>query len=229
MFTVIHGDDTTASRNYFHELKQNASAPNSLEGDKATITDITQILQGGGLFVDKQEVFLENLLSKKKDAKELQAILALFQSEGKTHDIVLWEGKELTKKQLDGVSGATVKVYKLPQSLFAFLESIRPGNSTQMVSLFHQTLTSSEPEMIFFMLIRQLRTLLALKDPQTTIDEVRRMSPWQRGKLQKQSQAFSDNQLISAYQKLAKLDLEHKTGGNVVPLTSSIDIFLMEV
>lgn len=229
MITILHGDDTTASRNAYHLIKTQAQHPQTFEADKVSLTDLMQILEGGGLFVQKQEVFLEQVLSKKKDSKELAAISTLLQQHAADHTIVLWEGKELTKKQLEIISKATVRVFKLPGVLFTFLESIKPGNTKVMLSLFQQTLQTAGEEMVFFMLIRQIRILLALKDPQSAIEEVRRIAPWQKGKLQAQANAFTPKQLVTFYQKLAQADLQHKTGADTVPLAHTIDFLLLEV
>lgn len=228
MLLLLHGDDITASRNAYHQAKQSATNPLTFDGDKVQMTDLAQILSTGGLFLESQTVFIEQLFSKKKDTKELAAICTLLDMHEKDHMLVLWEGKDLTKKQLEYLKNATVRVYKLPQVLFTFLESIYPGNAMRSLKLFHDCLKTQEPEMLFFMLIRHLRILLALTDTASDIEEVRRIAPWQRGKLQKQSSQFSQQHLRSLYQKLAEIDHQYKTGGSPIPLSSAIDFFLLE-
>lgn len=229
MLIVLHGEDIAASRNYYHALKQKSTTPITFEGEKITLTDLTQALSGGGLFVEKQEIFIENLLAKKKDSKELAAIFTLFSLEAASHEIVLWEHKELTKKQQDTAKGAQIKVFKLPQSLFSFLDSFKPNNTQTMLKLFHETLENAEGEMVFFMLIRQTRILLGLHDANSSIDEVKRIAPWQRGKLANQAKLFDKTALISLHKKLAELDLGQKTGTNTLPLITAIDFLLGEV
>lgn len=227
MITIFHGDDIATSRNLYHAAKQKAENPMTFDGEKVSLTDLTQALAGDGLFGEKQSIFIENLLTRKKDSKELSAIQHLFTTHAADHEITLWEGKEVTKKQLETIKQAVVKLCKLPQALFSFLESLKPQNTFQSLKLFHQAIAAGEEEMIFFMLIRQTRLLLALHDNRTTIDEVKRMAPWQQGRLQKQAKMFSEKTLIMLYQKLAEIDLAQKTGKNILPLSNAIDFWLL--
>ena len=112
------------------------------------------------------------------------------------------------------------------------MDSIKPGNGPQLVKLFHQTLETAEIEIIFFMLIRQLRLLLALSEKEETpesIDEIKKMAPWQKGKLHNQAAFFTQEQLLTLYQKLFVIEVGQKTGGLSSSLTSTIDFFLFEV
>jgi DNA polymerase III delta subunit len=229
MIILLHGDDTANSRKAYGELKK--TYPNSVtfEGDAVTLTDLTQELSGGGLFSEEKHVFLEQLLSKKKAAAEREAIIALLTSSGKESVIVLWESKEIDKKTLSFFPQAQNRVFKLPQTLFALLDAMKPRNTTTLIDLFHKTIEATEEELAFFMLVRQVRLLLALSNPQATIDETKRMTPWQRGKLQKQATYFSKEQLILLYKKLFEIEKGMKTGTLSMSLSSTIDIFLTEV
>ena len=79
-------------------------------------------------------------------------------------------------------------------------------------------------------LIRQIRILLCLseKSPEN-ISEVVRIAPWQRGKLEKQVQAFGKERLEELYARLFEIEVGQKTGGLNSPLTSTIDFFLAEI
>jgi DNA polymerase III delta subunit len=91
-----------------------------------------------------------------------------------------------------------------------------------------------EEEAVFYMLIRQFRTLLALHPNasnklENQIEELKRAQPWQKEKLMKQSHLFTLPQLIRLYTHLFELDKGQKTGNLTLPLRSSIDIFLLEI
>ena len=123
---------------------------------------------------------------------------------------------------------AKVHVFKFPQKLFSFLDSLIPKNSS--IPLFHELLTTTESELIFFMIIRQFRILLSLKEPANeTIDEVKRMAPWQKSKLQKQASLFSKKKLVSLYNSLYEIELSQKTGFSAMSITDSIDFFLADL
>lgn len=230
MLTIIHGDDVAASRNALHELKQKKQDMTMLEGEAVTLTDIHQVFDGGGFFVTEKSVVIEQLLSKRKTSKELDAIISYLREKTLEHEIILWESKDLDKKSLSRFPHSTVKGYNLPQSLFLFLDTIKPGNGQKLSQLFHTALQTTEPEMILFMLVRQVRILLALSEKgQETIDEVKRLAPWQANKLQKQALLFKPHQLISMHRQLFHLDKKMKTGDLDMSLSLAIDIFLLRI
>src|SRR3989344_6724937 len=197
MITIIHGDDTASSRTYLTDLRDKSPEAAFLDGSSISITDLTQVLDGGGLFQNEKTVIIERLYSRKKAAKEFEAFVSYLQSKTLDHEIILWEDKELDKRSLSIFRHATVKDYKLPQTLFLFLDSISPNQGTKLVQLFHKVLPETDVEMVFFMLVRQVRLLLALREQSTEqIDEVKRLAPWQLNKLQRQAGLFTPTQLV---------------------------------
>ncbi len=231
MVLLIHGDDITASRNYFLEERQKDTNSLTLEGEKLTITDLAQTVEGGDLFsTNKKSIYIEQLLTKRKKSKELEEITNFIQKYSKDNDYVLWEAKELERSHLNYFKNPVVKIFKLPQSLFLFLDTIKPANGKQNVQLFHNSITTSEPELVFFMLVKRIRLLLALSsEKKPAIDEVKRLSDWQRSKLQKQVQFFDKNTLVNLYTRLFELEYKQKTGNLPVPLSDAIDFLLIAI
>lgn len=225
MITIIHGDDISASRNFFLEQKIKASNLSSFEGEKLSITDIKQVFEGGGLFSDAKNIFIENFLSK--PASEIIEYLGK-QKEG---NIVIWEEKELTKKQLSVLPKAEVKLFKIPAEIFAFLDSIQPSRGSDLIKRFHSIIGQKETEFVLFMLVRQFRLLLSLVDNSSKdeIDEVKRLAPWQKSKLLRQAGYFSTDKLVELYKKLFNIDYGLKTGSSSLSLTQSIDFFLLSI
>ena len=68
MITIIHGNDTASSRKYY--IDQKTADAFSFEGEKVSLTDLVQILEGGGLFSDSKKIFIDDFLSKRKQGKE---------------------------------------------------------------------------------------------------------------------------------------------------------------
>lgn len=228
MITLIHGDDTASSREYLNTLKQKSVDPLSFDGERLIISDLMQNIEGTGLFFNEKDLFIEDLLSKRKTSKELTEMIEYINNHSNDCNVVLWEGKELTKTQTGQFKKAQVKLFKFPQLVFQFLNSITPGNGKHLVKLFHQLLKTNEPEFVLFMIQRQLRLLLSVTEPGIdTIDEVKRLQPWQLSKLQKQARMFTKERLINAYQKLYEIDLGSKTGGLNQSLVSAVDLFLL--
>ncbi|MBI2430894.1 MAG: hypothetical protein HYV39_02685 [Candidatus Levybacteria bacterium] len=227
MITIIHGDDIVSSRKYFLEQKEKAGHPIYFEGEKLTLTDLMQISEGGMLFSDEKKVFIEDFFSKRKLTKETSSIINYIKRQEDV-DIFFWDGKILAKKQTETFSKAVVKTYLFPKTLFTFLDSLSPGNGKKLISMHNQVLKTIEVELVFFMIIRQFRLLLGITFA-SPIDEVGRLAPWQSGKLQKQANLFSQDQLKALYKKLYEIDLGIKTGKSFLPLRTAVDFFLLEI
>lgn len=235
MITIIHGSDTALSRKYFLEEKQKTKDAVLLEADKINLTDLTQLFEGGGLFGETKYIFIEQLLTKRKKSAELTEILKYLEKHAGEHTIIIWEGKELERSSLSLLKTANVKIFKLPQTLFQLLDTLTPGNGQTLIKLFHQTIQTSETEMVFFMLVRQIRILLALSDKNAKardtlfIDELKRLAPWQKSKLERQANQFKPEELLYLYDKLFQLEVGQKTGTLTMSLDSAIDFLLIEV
>ncbi|MBI2074990.1 MAG: hypothetical protein HYT83_04105 [Candidatus Levybacteria bacterium] len=231
MITIIHGDDVANSRKYYLSEREKVANPVIFAAEKVTLSDLMQVFEGGRLFSDNKKVFIENFFSKKKASKEYDEIIDYLKQIQENGEIFFWEEKEITAKKISVFKKLISKVFKFPQNLFLFLDSIKPGNGKTLISLFHKTIETAEPEMIFFMLIRQLRIILALSDKSSSsqIDELKRLAPWQKSKLQKQASFFSQKQLIDLYKKLFEIDLAIKTGKSSLNLIQAIDFFLLSI
>ncbi len=84
--------------------------------------------------------------------------------------------------------------------------------------------------MVFFMMIRQIRMLLGLIEPTAdAIDEVKRMAPWQKSKLQQQADRFEIAELKSLYSKLFEIEKAMKTGNLSMTLPETIDFLLLDI
>lgn len=230
MLTIIHGEDITASRKYFISEKDKQASIVVFEPENIDMTTLTQeFAGGGGLFGEKKTVFLEGFISKKKTTKEFESLASYLAEQGKTNDIFFWEPKVVDATSLKLFKGASQKLFALPQMLFVFLDNLYPQNPN-LLPLYHQVLENSEAEMIFSMIVRHIRIMLALSDSgNETIDEVKRMAPWQKGKLEKQQQKFTTKHLTDLLHKLYEIDKDAKTGNATFPLSSTIDFFLMEI
>ncbi|QQG40597.1 MAG: hypothetical protein HYV37_03445 [Candidatus Levyibacteriota bacterium] len=230
MITIFHGDDIVTSRKYFLREKEKSNNPFSFDGEKITLTDLVEITEGSMLFVEEKNIFIEEFFGKNKKNKEVEQIISYLQKKQKHIRASIWEGNMLTKKQLGLFIDAIVNLYKLPQTMFVFLDAIKPNSGEKLIELFNETVKNTELELIFFMLIRQFRLLLALSDTKSdSIDEIKRLAPWQKSKLQKQASYFSKEELLAIYKKLYEIDLGIKTGSLSLPLRHAVDFFLLEI
>lgn len=230
MITIIHGADIATSRKYFLDLKEKEKDTLSINGQTLNITDLVQYFDGGELFSTPKSFFIEQLLSKKKKSNELDQLINQINKHAQENNIYIWEEKDITPASLNSFKNSQVKQFKLPQTLFTFVENIKPGNGREMIKLFHETIKTSDTEMIFFMIVRQIRMLLCVIEPGSdAIDEVKRMAPWLRGKLERQADLFEIDELKRLYAKLFELEKGLKTGNLPMPLTQAIDFLLLGI
>jgi DNA polymerase III delta subunit len=214
------------------ELKQKQKDAISFDYKNVTLTDLIQNIEGSGLFSDSKTIFIEEFLTKlKRKDKAAKEILDFIVKSSKENNIILWESKEILKKDLYSLKNADIKIFKLPKNIFLFLDNLSPSNSRNMLKLFHNALESGiKEEIILFMLQRQIRLLLSLLDSgEKSIDEIERLAPWQTGKLQSQSRLFTVSDLKKIYKRLYEIELRQKTGALSLSLSQSIDFLLLDI
>lgn len=231
MITVIHGDDQASSRNDYYSEKKKAANPLIFDGEKVLPAELIQAFDSGGLFAQKQRVFIEGFFSKKRSDSEIEGLISYLKKNKSGNDIFFWEAKVLPQKYLSFFPNAQVRIHKIPKVLFYFLDGVKPFGGKELTILFHKTLETVKAELVFFMLIRQLRLLLAFSDAKSfsQIEELRALAPWQKSKLERQSRLFSENKLKEMYRKLFEIDVAQKTGASPLSLIQSIDFWLLEI
>lgn len=231
MITIIHGDDIALSRKYLQEQKQKSNDPYLLDG-VIDFQIITQIVQGDGLFTTGKKIFIENFFSKNKlNSPETKSIIEYIKKNESMLDLFFWEGKELQKRSISIFNNPIIKSFKIPQVIFLFLDSIKPNNLKNIITLFHKALENTEIELVFFMLQRQFRLLLAISDGKSidSIDEISRLAPWQKSKLEKQARLFKSDKLLTIYKKIYQIELAQKTGNLPYSLICAIDFLLLPI
>ncbi len=227
MITIVHGDDITSSRKFLIEQKNSLKNTVILDGKDLNFEYLVELLKGNSLFSDEKNIFVENFFERKK-LKEIDKVTDYIKKNSDLANFFIWEKDELTKSELSIFPKAKPVLFKIQKTLFSFLDNISPKNPKNVLN-FHETLKTADEEMVFYMLIRQFRLLLALRDESSgLIDESQRLAPWQKDKLQRQAKMFTIEQLKRTYDKLYEVDLGIKTG--VYPnLTNAIDFFLLDI
>ncbi|HKC14848.1 MAG TPA: hypothetical protein VKC89_02715 [Patescibacteria group bacterium] len=225
MITIIHGDDITSSRDYLLELKKLSENPITISNENLSLSGIMQTLKGDGLFNEEKDIFVEEFLSSRKNISDSEKIIELIKKTSK--NIYFWEKNEQTKTNLSIFSDAKIKLFKIPQNIFYFLDNIKPKSPENVIN-FHETLNSADADAIFYMILRQFRLLIAMSGTGDTIDEVKRLALWQKDKLKRQAGFFTIEKLKKIYDQLFNIDLKIKVG-EITNLTRAIDIFLLEI
>jgi len=227
MITLLHGENIVASRKSLTQITQKAQQEGlevaSFDGKKIDLSQIRPALESGSLFGKNRLVVVENLVSspKGKDKKRILEYLSKGQFD---NDLVLWEERQLKGQEEKQFSQAKIQLFRLDPVIFRFLENIRPGNSKLTLQLLQELKRKEEAEMIFYMLIRQIRLLILAKD--LGAGGLSSLSPWQQQKLLTQAKYFTLDQLQKFYKELLKVDFHQKTSGDSYSLSSRLDLLL---
>lgn len=229
---IIHGSDTSASRNALYELRRKYADTReiiSLSAGKFELTDLIQAVESPSLFSGARMVIIENLFGMPKSSvkDKLIGYISSSASAGNT-DIILWESKEVDKKNIQKfLPGAQVQLFNYPLLLFRFLDSLGTNTRKNTIDTFHSLLKEKEAELVFVMLQRQFRYLIIAGD----LGEkgLYPMPPWQAGKFVRQSRFFPMEKLLSLYRELLAIDLRIKSSSSPLTLAQQLDIFLLSI
>lgn len=225
MLTILHGDNVVKSREALLSIKESYKDAEVIElPGSVDLTTLKQALESSSLFAQKRLVILENLFSartKKTDDRMSYLLSGLYDA-----DVVVWEGKKIDGRTLVSFKKTKIEEFKLDVVLFQFLENIRPGNQNVMLLLLSTLVERESIELIFFMVVRQIRLLLALT-ANASIPEVMRIAPWQRGKLQAQAKSFfHEETLVRLLHNLFSIEYAVKTGKTELTQRQELDILL---
>lgn len=221
MLTIICGEDTITSRNYFTSLKKNFSSKGFEIRDVKyeEVGNITRWLADSPtLFFKKRVFFSENL--NKKIKRDSKTILKELQDIEKMKDVELidWEGVsqwELKLKKL-----GRVKEFKPDKTIFKLLDTLYPGNRTVFISLLDSLGQKLDENFIFIILVRYVRNLIIIKEGAVPP----RMQPWQTYKLKSQADRWKSENLVNFYEALFKIDVGLKTSSNPFSIKESLAI-----
>lgn len=222
--TLIHGDDVPAVRQRLTQEQDRYVDTEivRLNGETTTHTDIVFAQQNISLLAEKKLLLIQGFFSGRW-TKEKEAVAKFLGSSTAIHPVIFWEDKlvEKTKWQKFFPKAREIPC-KLPQLLFAFLDMVGSSDAKSLLTHFHQLLKQKEAEIIFVMLVRQVRMLLIVADGEVPPS----LSSWQLQKFRRQSQFFSVPKLVSLYRQLLAIDVKIKTGASPLTLPQLLDIFL---
>ncbi len=202
---VLHGDDYLKSYDRLQVFVKEAR----IRGwNIKKITDNSQNIQDAivqdSLFEKEKLVVINNynLINKstlnwlKKKPESLNVTLVIYHNNSLSKTFL----KSLPKIDKE-------EEYKLPKIIWAFLDSFYPGNIKVTLSLLHD-LTKKQPiEFIFMLLVKHLRDIYWVMQDPISIP----YPSWRVGKLKRQSQRYSEENLRKLIFDLANSDIKSKT------------------
>ncbi len=217
---IIHGEDIVVGRNHLNELvdkgKSSAAGISRFDAKDLDLTQLTQVLEGLTLFGQQPLIIIEGLqsLPKSKSKNHLIEFLTKFQD----RDVILYEDRALTATMLKPFAKAVIHEHKPAALIFTFLDSLKPGSAPTSLKLLDQLDQANQPaELIFAMLVRQVRLLIQALDPYSL-----KAAPWQKTRLTSQARAFGESGLLKLHDDLYHIDKQLKTGKNTLDLSTQL-------
>lgn len=218
---LLHGDNTVKSRDELVLIRKKWSDGGMevvvLDGTKAELSEIKQNLESSSLFGADRAVVVEGLLTSKK-SKRQEEIIEYLAAENASN-VALWEAKKLDGRKIKKFG--EVKEFTVGKLMFVFLECMRPKNNRQMTELFQKVVVTDAPELVFFMMTRQVRMLLEVLSGEY------KGPGWLRNKLMSQARAFGEDGLLDLHAKLFEIERKIKTGRGLLKITDEIEWMLL--
>lgn len=223
MLTIICGEDSISSRNYFTDQQKILS-----EKEFSIVNiDYHQVLEldetgasESSLFATKRAYFTNSLNKKvfkkmsERNEKKIKAIIT-----SKEIQVFDWE-EETSARDLKSIKGVIVKEFKPSQNIFKLLDSCYPGNLRTFINSLNILSESTEDIFIFIMLARHIRNILIIKQG----ERLPKLMSWQIAKLSNQAKYWKLENLINFYQGLHRIDVNSKTGRTPFSVKKSLEI-----
>lgn len=228
MIKILHGDHEVKIHEALVKLMERARASGvSITRLNAKNLDLAKLETALGtetLFSVGKLIIIDDLLTLPKSKKKESLISWIENHVSDSIQLVLVEKKTLTALAQKQFSKAECLLFKYPNQLFIWLESLGGILPARNFTLFHAVLEREAPELIFVMLVRQIRILIAF-----VADGVYEGNPYLRSKIVAQAKHFSLNKLLSIHARLLEIDIEQKTSASALTLVQNLDLLLAQV
>ncbi len=226
MVILIHGEDISSSRSKLVSILGTETNVTKINCKKQKIVDARDAFLGDSLFDSKKIIVLENFNKIKPIDDLINLILPLHASQNTK--VILWETTELDKRLIAKLKVTDVFLYTFPKYFYQFLDSFSPKSGKNGAELLKKLLSTSDPEQVFYSLIKRVRQLYIVKlGVEREFSETAKMSDWQLSKIRSQASGWESNRLATAYIKLADLEEKMKTSALTMPLSAHLDFLLL--
>lgn len=206
MILLLHGENTSASRQALIDLKKDYS-PDSVsvfDAKDFDEDDFVRACKTPPLLSDRRLIIIEG-------KPQLSTI------PGST-DLVFWIGDELKPSdklvKLVKELGGQVRVFKeaIPKHVFGFLDALSYKNKKRAFLELHRLLDQGEaPLYLLTMITWQVRNLLNVKCLPASGGSKLKMNPFVRRKAQSQAKNFDENELTDIFHLLLDAEIRLKT------------------
>jgi DNA polymerase III delta subunit len=222
MLTVICGEDSVASFEYFNRLVNDYRSKNWQVQPLATalIPHLLTTAQEPGLFASEIIYTCERLnrsVARRKGDVMMEALTAI--SRDPTIHLLDWE-EGVAAREVKLAAIATMKEFKPSNNVFQLLDACIPRNHLQFLSILNKVTNVKNEMLIYILLQRHVRSLVLT----ATTGSPGAVAPWARAKLYSQAKQWGSDSLIAFYSKLLDIDTSLKSGRNPYGIKKSLDI-----
>jgi len=227
MLTIIHGENVVASRNYLlsqiDQLKKEGQEALFLDEKNFTPENLVAALEKD-LFGQQKIVVFESFSRLKPNQKKEAAEIIKQHAEG---ILFLWEAKTLPASFFKPFPKSQARLFKPSPILFQFLDALSPKNKQKAIFLLGQVLKKEETGLVFYFLTRRISDLILIKENHE--EKVSARQAWQKEKLKKQAQDFSQEKLTDFLCQLIWLDYQQKSGQLSYPFEFGLELLLAKM
>lgn len=216
---ILHGDNQAKSRLRLSELL-NQARENGWEIKRVNApvskSELLTLARSQSLIAPKELLVIENFFSGFKDAKKVVPELA---NSGTV--LVIWEGRKLTARQAS-LPGFSIEEFKIPPTVFSFLDSLTPDNAQASLKLLQQAKAEDSGEFLLFMMAQRVRLLIWAKEDAKSL----KLPTWQKGRIISQSKKWTKGELLDLHGRFLELDRANKLSGLPENLSASLDLLV---
>jgi len=233
MKILIHGNHITKSRqerlDLLDEAKKGEKEVRIFDGKNVSLGEVKDLLASQSLFLGSQIIFIDDLIGKIKLRGKAKNETLEFLNETSGVDVILWEGKEITKGVVKRINSFEDRGFKIPNLMFKFVDGLGV-NIGESGDLLKELLITEDPIFIFSMIVRQIRLLLLVAgNGDDGPSDYKRLASWQIGKLRSQAFSFNDEGLRYIFERCLIIDGETKTGQSSYNIKISIERLLVDI
>ena len=227
MLTIIHGENVVASRNYLlsqiDQFKKKGQEVLFLDEKNFTPENLVAALEKD-LFGQQKVVVFESFSRLKPNQKKEATEIIKQHPEG---ILFLWEAKTLPASFFKPFPKSQARLFKPSPILFQFLDALSPKNKQKAIFLLGQVLKKEETGLVFYFLTRRINDLILIKENHE--EKVSARQAWQKEKLKKQAQDFSQEKLADFLCQLIWLDYQQKSGQLSYPFEFGLELLLAKM
>ncbi len=225
MIHILHGENVNASYAKLNELIGKYPTHARINQETNTLNDLINNISTADLVGTKKIIVAQNFIAKYKlKPHQLKDITD-------TTELILWESKELTPAQVGAFAKiANVEVFKLPPTIFYFLDSIH-GPVANTINLLNK-IDAKENTLLVWQLLNRLYMLSIAK---TDLDEAgageaigKNIASWQWQKINDQAKKLDEQIINKLFSSTLKIDYMTKSGSTSIQPKTLISLMFLK-